>query len=666
MRRLTCRPASAAIVLLAAVVMGCQGGGGDGGGGVTPPAGGITVSLSNTSLSVTQGLTGTVATTVTRRNGFAGDVDLTVEGAPDGVTATLTPARISSGSTSGSLNVAVAATVAPGTYTLTIRGRAAGVSDHTVSLLLTVAAAGGYTLSVSPSAVNVQQGGATSATVTVERAGGFAGPVALTVSGAPTGLTVVPTPASLAGGSASLAITAATTVAAGTYTITLHGAASGLGERTATITVQVTATAGTSVTVKFCGEDIPIWFAAQSESGAWTQITGGAGNTYAFSVGSRGAVAAVMASSGSYQTTVVYASAAELVTLGQESAASCVSPSSGSKHLTGTVANVGAAQFASITLGDALATVEVGGPPTFALDNAPDAASDLIAVRQSLAATGLFSDKAIIRRGLNLSSGSAIPVLDFTAAEAFAPATAALTLTNLGSDSAAVLTGFITGSNTVAALSATFGTAQQNFAVFHANQLVPGDLHELTALAAPSSESTELRGIDTYFRVTAGQTLALGPSLATPTVSTTSAAAPQRLRAQFAVQSAYSKNSVADFSQSTGLFGPSREVIVYVTTAYLGGSPTTWDVAIPDMSAAGFNASWGLAAGTVSWSVMATNFATLQVVGGPPADGTQQVFASRSSASTSVGGLRASRRMSPFRVLPFWMSPLVRPARTRR
>jgi hypothetical protein len=47
----------------------------------------------------------------------------------------------------------------------------------------------------------------------------------------------------------SLVITAAPAATVGTSTLTVHGTAGGLSERTATFSVQVTATTGTSVTI---------------------------------------------------------------------------------------------------------------------------------------------------------------------------------------------------------------------------------------------------------------------------------------------------------------------------------------------------------------------------------------------------------------------------------
>jgi hypothetical protein len=432
----------------------------------------------------------------------------------------------------------------------------------------------------------------------------------------------------------------------GSYVVTIHGTTPGLTERTATVAVQVTATGGTAVTLTFCGQDVPIWLAAQSDGGAWSRVMGASGS-FTFSVGTRGGVAAVVGAGDTYGTTIIYASASELVDIGQASTADCANPSSGSKRLNGSVATIDGSHVASVSLGDAVANLEAAGPTAFTLDHAPDGAADLIAVRHSVTAAGLFADKLIFRRALNLPTGATIPVLDFGATEAFAPASASATLNNLGGDSAVVVVGVTTATRTFAEITESYGTAQHSFGGVPSNQLAAGDLHEIAAMAVALGGANDIRGADAYFRIVSDQTLVLGPSLATPVISTTSSATPQRLRAQTAVQTAYPNNVWADFWQSAGFFGVSRGVTVYMTAKYLTGSPTTWDVAIPDMSAAGYADSWGLTQGTaVSWTVTATNFPTLPIVGFAPADGKQYTLAVRGSAGASLSSVRGAPRLS--------------------
>ncbi|MET7939733.1 chitinase [Streptomyces sp. NPDC005302] len=81
----------------------------------------------------------TVSTSVV--SGSAQQVALKVTGAPTGVTATLSPASVTTGATSR-LSVTTTSATAPGTYPLTISGTA-GSTSHTATLTLTVTGAGG-------------------------------------------------------------------------------------------------------------------------------------------------------------------------------------------------------------------------------------------------------------------------------------------------------------------------------------------------------------------------------------------------------------------------------------------------------------------------------------------------------------------------------------------
>jgi hypothetical protein len=99
----------------------------------------------------------------------------------------------------------------------------------------------GYTLSTSPGSVSIVQGGTGSATITSTASGGFSSAVALSASGAPSGVTIGFSPTSITGtGSSSMSITVASTVAAGAYSITITGTS---GSTTKTTTVSLTVTA---------------------------------------------------------------------------------------------------------------------------------------------------------------------------------------------------------------------------------------------------------------------------------------------------------------------------------------------------------------------------------------------------------------------------------------
>jgi hypothetical protein len=113
---------------------------GSGGGGGFPD---FTLSLNPTSLSAQRGSNGTTQLTITPQNGFTGTVNLSLVGAPSGVT--LSPTSVSvagSGPVTRNLTVSVGSGVATGTYNLQVRATS-GSLTKTAGLSLTVTASGG-------------------------------------------------------------------------------------------------------------------------------------------------------------------------------------------------------------------------------------------------------------------------------------------------------------------------------------------------------------------------------------------------------------------------------------------------------------------------------------------------------------------------------------------
>jgi len=141
------------------------------------------------------------------------------------VTATLNPTSVT-GSGSSTLNVSTATTTAAGTYTLTITGTS-GSLTHSVSVNLLVQAtqAADFSLSASPSTVTVTAGNAASYTANVSPINSYAGTVALSASGLPSGATASFSPASIGNGSGSSTLTVSTSSStpAGSYTVTITG-----------------------------------------------------------------------------------------------------------------------------------------------------------------------------------------------------------------------------------------------------------------------------------------------------------------------------------------------------------------------------------------------------------------------------------------------------------
>lgn len=195
----------------------------------------FTLAAAPTALTVRQGATGTVTVSITRNATFTGAVALTLEGAPAGVTGTFSPAS-ATGATS-TLSLSVATTAAPGTYTLTVRGRGDGI-DKTTTVRLTVEALPDFSMVLSPAFVTVKPGASATVTVNLNRVGGFADPVDLSVEGLPTGVTATFEPQPATGATATLKVDVGATAAAGVYSVVVRGVGGGKN-KTATLSLTI-------------------------------------------------------------------------------------------------------------------------------------------------------------------------------------------------------------------------------------------------------------------------------------------------------------------------------------------------------------------------------------------------------------------------------------------
>ncbi len=119
------RPRPIMAITLLATFFACGGGGGAGTTAPAPAAPSFSLAVSPTSLQVAAGGSATVAVTVSRLNGFKGDITLTGIGLPTGITAT---GLVPDGTSSYPLNIQVGASAAQITFTdLHIEGRGGGL-----------------------------------------------------------------------------------------------------------------------------------------------------------------------------------------------------------------------------------------------------------------------------------------------------------------------------------------------------------------------------------------------------------------------------------------------------------------------------------------------------------------------------------------------------------
>ncbi len=211
----------------------------------------FTISASPAALSVNQGSAGTSTVTTAVSGGFNAAITLSASGQPSGVTVGFSPNPIAApGSGSSTATFTVASTTATGVYPITITGTS-GSTVHSTTVTLTVTAPGtpDFTLTVSPTALSVAQGGTGNSTATTAVSGGFNAAIALTASGQPTGVTVGFSPSTIAApgsGSSTITFTVASTTATGVYPITITGTG-GSKTHNATVTLTVTSTTSTQL-----------------------------------------------------------------------------------------------------------------------------------------------------------------------------------------------------------------------------------------------------------------------------------------------------------------------------------------------------------------------------------------------------------------------------------
>lgn len=598
-------------VILAALAASCGGGTTDS----TPPPGEtptIGVSVSPGAVVLQTGNSIPVTVTVSRGGGFAGTISLSLTNAPTGVTGTFAPQSVPAASTTATLTLVAAPTAAAGSYSLTVRASGTGVTDQTASLGLTVSAApsGTYAMTVSPTLVALTQGQSGQATVSIDRTGGYNGPVALSITGAPIGLTTSLTPPSAAGTSSAVGLTAASNLAAGDYPLTIVGTVAGLPDRSAGLTVRVSAPPppGGNVTFTFCAAQgaNPIWLAVQDGAGAWSRVTG-VNDVYTFSVASgKGGVSWVTsANSNNFSQATLLATTAELQAYG---AAQCP----GGKTVTGSVAGVAAPNLAYVTLGGAGAVVTPALTTAFSLPGVADGPRDLVAARTQTIFQGPTPltgiSRMIVRRGLNPPAGGSLALLDFAGSEGFDPDQRTLTILNAGTDISRLTLGYLTATSAQAPYlvdGSPGAQATRPWWGIPSNRQAPGDMHAVTVSATPGAglPFVEQRTTQLFTAEARDRTIVMG-STPSPVTLSVAASGPVRFRIQFQLQAEYSRFFSTTFAQSLG--GAVRNSFLSVSGGWLPSSAagTAVDVTMPDFNGTpGWSGSWGLLAGfQVTWT----------------------------------------------------------------
>ena len=202
--------------------------------------GDFSIAATPASATVTAGGGTSYAVTITGSGGFSGAVSFGVSGLPSGASASFNPTSVT-GSGSSTMSVNTSTSTPGGTYTLTITGSSGSLSHSTsVTLVVNPAANPNFTISVSPSSLNVTRGTSGHYTVTIGAVNGFSGTVSLSVSGLGSRVTGSFSPTSITGsGTSTLTVTVNRRATRGTRTLTISGASGSLSHSTtATLTIQ--------------------------------------------------------------------------------------------------------------------------------------------------------------------------------------------------------------------------------------------------------------------------------------------------------------------------------------------------------------------------------------------------------------------------------------------
>jgi subtilase family serine protease len=215
-------------------------------GGTSTPS--FTLSDSPSSLTITQGGSGSSTITVTDVGGFTGSVTLAASGLPSGVTA-----AFGTNPTTGTsvLTLTASSTATTGSATVKITGTSGSLTaSTTLALTVNSTATPNFSVAASPASVTVTQGASGTSTITVTSTGGFNSATTLSASGLPTGVTAAfstnpVTPPANGSATSTLTLTASSSATVGAATVTITGT-SGSTTHSTTIALTVNASTGTA------------------------------------------------------------------------------------------------------------------------------------------------------------------------------------------------------------------------------------------------------------------------------------------------------------------------------------------------------------------------------------------------------------------------------------
>jgi hypothetical protein len=348
------------------------------------------------------------------------------------------------------------------------------------------------------------------------------------------------------------------------------------------------------ITLSFCH----VWAAYQNGGEAWTVLPSASGAA-TFRATQRLAIATVS------DPLAPFVEIHYLTTEQAEATFTCGAPQASTKRLNGSVAGVAAGGRVVISMGRNVVAPNATFP-TFQISAVGDGPADLVATHHPPSPADPPSDRAdkiIIRRGENYADGAAMPVLDFSSSETFAPQSNTLTLdgVTLGG-TMFVQTDMTTQRGAYADLLFDIfyqGSAAVPTYSLPASRLADGDLHRAIV-------QTGGKRIEFFYRTPADRTVSFGPAASTPTFTTSGLPPDEVMRFDVAAQPEYGSQIRLELvtpQPSTS----NTTIVITATKEYFGRTPTTWSLVVPDLTdLPGFSSLWRLSSGGKAWNLNVT------------------------------------------------------------
>ncbi|WP_157463788.1 beta strand repeat-containing protein [Deinococcus pimensis] len=206
----------------------------------------FSLTLDAGTLNLRAGGTSTVDVTVTPTNGFSGAVNVTLSGAPQGLTGTL---DLPTGTTHGTLTLTATNATPVGAHALSVNGTS---GDLKAGAALTVNVVAPFTLTAAESA-GVKAGGSVNLPVSVTRTDGYSGDVTVSLEDASGVLSADPVTLNATGRDTNLVIRATSGVATQSLPVTIVATDASGFRTTRVVSVAVTTDVVTPATVTITG-----------------------------------------------------------------------------------------------------------------------------------------------------------------------------------------------------------------------------------------------------------------------------------------------------------------------------------------------------------------------------------------------------------------------------